>query len=195
MSSYRSFKQEKCWSCEFYSGQRKRKDSFFFGESIECNETGYCTKRGANQTEKVREYGWCSKYHRCSLVQAMLDEEKLKKEREQISKEREELQIERNQIKANSQATYELSAEIIKQVIDQERERKRKQEEQRARVTIKFVKFIAGLIICTFLISILIFIITEISYCAEIDRIDKEYSKNPSNVIEIDYINENLYAL
>ena len=44
MSTNSNFKQNKCWSCEFFSGKREYKKGWF-GDSVETDDLGTCTNQ------------------------------------------------------------------------------------------------------------------------------------------------------
>lgn len=54
MSTNSNFRKNKCWSCEFYSCKREYKKGIFFGDSVNCDNSGICSnKRSFNYYNKT----------------------------------------------------------------------------------------------------------------------------------------------
>lgn len=96
MGFHSNNRQEKCWSCEFFCGERKHKEGLFLGDSTETSSNGTCTcKRSSNCNKTVSESGWCSKYQKWGVLASYIakkeNEEQLKKQ--QVENERIERQM------------------------------------------------------------------------------------------------------
>lgn len=114
MGYHSNDKQEKCWSCEFFCGERKRKTSFLLGDSTDTSSNGTCScKRSSHFNKSVSESSWCSKYQKWGVIASALAkkendeiarkqklenqklEREMQEERERTERERRELERER----------------------------------------------------------------------------------------------------
>ena len=81
MSYHSNNNQEKCWSCEFFCGERKYKTGIFLGDTTETSSTGTCScKRSTNFNKSVSETGRCSKYQKWGVIASAI----AKKENEEL---------------------------------------------------------------------------------------------------------------
>ena len=83
MGFHSNSNQEKCWSCEFFCGERKHKEGLFLGDSTETSSSGTCScKRSSYNNKTVSESGWCSKYQKWGVLASYIakkgNEEQLK---------------------------------------------------------------------------------------------------------------------
>lgn len=123
MGSHSNFKQEKCWSCAFYTG--KQRISRFLTPSIMSEDYGTCTcAKCPKNGQKVRESDWCNKWQIHGLVSQLKSEEIAKKQEAQARAEsaRASQEIERQQRELEREREYECR-EI-------ERERRKLEEER-----------------------------------------------------------------
>ena len=141
MSTNFNFEKDKCWSCEFFSGQREFKDGIFFGEQVCTGNSGVCNNpRSNNYNKQVSENGWCWKYQKWGVLQSAIAREEDKRIQEQA--EREQRQFYEQQERENQRQQEALRAERFR--LEEERKRleyerwynsltpeKRKQEDDR----------------------------------------------------------------
>ena len=120
MSTNSNFKQNKCWSCEFFSGNREYKKGWF-GDSVETSDWGVCTnqKNFLHKNQKVQSSSWCSCYQKWSVLQSAIAMQEQKKEQEQA--ERGQRQAFERQERENQRQQEELRAERIR--LEAERKR------------------------------------------------------------------------
>ena len=72
MSYHSNFRQDKCWSCEFFSGQREYNHGLF-GDSVHTSDKGICKcDRSQHRDKPVYEHGWCSRYQKWGVLQSTL---------------------------------------------------------------------------------------------------------------------------
>ena len=141
MSTNSNFKQNKCWSCEFFSGKREYKKGWF-GDSVETDGGGICTNQSSffHNNKKVREDDWCSCYQKWGVLQSAIAREEDKRIQEQA--EREQRLFYEQQERENQRQQEALRAERFR--LEEERKRleyerwynaltpeKRKQEDDR----------------------------------------------------------------
>ena len=80
MSYHSNFRQDKCWSCEFFSGQREYKHGLL-GDSVHTSDKGICKCDRSNQRDKpVYEHGWCSRYQKWGVLQSTLAQKQAEQE-------------------------------------------------------------------------------------------------------------------
>lgn len=141
MSTNSNFKQDKCWSCEFFSGNREYKKGWF-GDSVETADWGICTnqKNFLDKNQKVQSSGWCSCYQKWGVLQSAIAMQEQKKAQEQA--EREQRQAFERQERENQRQQEELRAERFRLEAERKRleyerwynslsEEERKQEDER----------------------------------------------------------------
>ena len=88
MSSHSNFKQDKCWSCEFFNGQREYKQGIFFGDNVSTADKGTCTcGRSQNRSKTVSEHGWCSRYQKWNVLQSTIIQKKTEQEIQKMQAE------------------------------------------------------------------------------------------------------------
>lgn len=140
MSTNSNFRKEKCWSCEFYCGQREYKKGFL-GDSICTGGKGLCSNKCSSKSGKtVYEDNWCSKYKKWSVI--VIEEQKREAQRLQqeerrrkyeLEQERKKLELERQRLEYerwyNSLSPEEKRREDTKKAIQRNEENKRKAEE------------------------------------------------------------------
>lgn len=104
MGSHFNEREKRCWSCEFFSGQREIKSVIFLGDSILTSNKGVCIcKKSSYYNRSVSDDDRsCSKYQRCGVVESII----VKKQNEQIEREQ-EIQNERIQRQYQSQKEKE----------------------------------------------------------------------------------------
>ena len=141
MSTNFDFKKDKCWSCEFFSGQREFKDGIFFGEQVCTGNSGLCNNpRSSNYNKQISESGWCWKYQKWGVLQSAIARKE--DERIQAQVEREQRQAFERQEREHQRQIEELQRERFR--LEGERKRleyerwynslspeKRKQEDDR----------------------------------------------------------------
>lgn len=141
MSTNSNFKQNKCWSCEFFSGKREYKKGWF-GDSVETDDLGTCTnqKNYLHKNQKVLSSGWCSCYQKWGVLQSAIAMQEQKKAQEQAG--REQRQAFERQERENQRQQEELWAERFRLEAERKRleyerwynslsEEERKQEDER----------------------------------------------------------------
>ena len=80
MSYHSNFRQDKCWSCEFFSGQREYKHGLL-GNSVHTSDKGICKCDRSNQRDKpVYEHEWCSRYQKWGVLQSTLAQKQAEQE-------------------------------------------------------------------------------------------------------------------
>ena len=80
MSYHSNFRQDKCWSCEFFSGQREYKHGLL-GDSVHTSDKGICKCDRSNQRDKpVYEHGCCSRYQKWGVLQSTLAKKQAEQE-------------------------------------------------------------------------------------------------------------------
>ena len=80
MSYHSNFRQDKCWSCEFFSGQREYNHGLL-GDSVRTSDKGICKCDRSNQRDKpVYEHGWCSRYQKWGVLQSTLAKKQAEQE-------------------------------------------------------------------------------------------------------------------
>ena len=80
MSYHSNFRQDKCWSCEFFSGQREYKHGLL-GDSVHTSDKGICKCDRSKQRDKpVYEHGWCSRYQKWGVLQSTLAQKQAEQE-------------------------------------------------------------------------------------------------------------------
>lgn len=120
MSTNSNFKQNKCWSCEFFSGKREYKKGWF-GDSVETDDLGTCTnqKNFLHKNQTVLSSGWCSCYQKWGVLQSAIVREEDKRIQEQA--EREQRQFYEQQERENQRQQELLRAERFR--LEEERKR------------------------------------------------------------------------
>lgn len=149
MSYHNDDNQEKCWSCEFFCGERKRKSGIFLGNSTETSKTGTCSCRNSSHFNKtVFDTNWCSKYQKWGVIASSIAEkesqerlrkqklenakyeQELKAEQERAEKQRRELERERYALEwERRKLEYERWYASLSQE-DKERENRRIEQEK-----------------------------------------------------------------
>lgn len=126
MSYHNDDNQEKCWSCEFFCGERKRKSGIFLGNSTETSKTGTCSCRNSSHFNKtVFDTNWCSKYQKWGVIASSIAE---KESQERLRKQ----QLE------NAKYEQQLKAE-------QERAEKKRRELERERSALEYQRWYSSL--------------------------------------------------
>ena len=126
MSYHNDDNQEKCWSCEFFCGERKRKSGIFLGNSTETSKTGTCSCRNSSHFNKtVFDTNWCSKYQKWGVIASSIAE---KESQERLRKQ----QLE------NAKYEQQLKAE-------QERAEKKRRELERERHALEYQRWYSSL--------------------------------------------------
>lgn len=126
MSYHNDDNQEKCWSCEFFCGERKRKSGIFLGNSTETSKTGTCSCRNSSHFNKtVFDTNWCSKYQKWGVIASSIAE---KESQERLRKQ----QLE------NAKYEQQLKAE-------QERAEKKRRELERERRALEYQRWYSSL--------------------------------------------------
>ncbi len=104
MSSHFNFKEKKCWSCEYFAGNREVERGFFFGNSVKTDNSGLCMNKKSYYFNKTQmDFSYCSDYKICPTVQMLLEKEKMEKakkeaqrkielEKQNLEREKEELE-------------------------------------------------------------------------------------------------------
>ena len=111
--------QDKCWSCEFFCGERKHKNGLL-GESTETSSSGTCScKRSTHFNKSVSESSWCSKYQKWGVLASII----AKKENEQMLRE---------QRTENERAEREMQYEMQKERERTEKARRELEKEREA---------------------------------------------------------------
>ena len=83
MSSYKDFKEEKCWSCEHYCANRKVTRDAFGIEYISVDRTGKCSAGSLfGNAKEVSDIHHCGYYKRWSEIQKLLEKENGTKKKE-----------------------------------------------------------------------------------------------------------------
>ena len=123
MSYHSNNNQEKCWSCEFFCGERKYKTGIFLGDTTETSSTGTCScKRSTNFNKSVSETGRCSKYQKWGVIASAIakkeNEELLRKQKQE--NERYKIEMQEEQRRAERECR-ELERERI--ALEQERKK------------------------------------------------------------------------
>lgn len=147
MGANYDFKKEKCWSCEFYCGNRQYKKGAFLGDSVNIIGKGRCScKNSSKNGQEVSEEGWCSKYQKWGVIQSTLAFESQKRESQrlqeennrrqrEIERERKKLEEERKRLEHEkwyeSLSPSEQAAEDLKNALRRREEKERKAEEAR----------------------------------------------------------------
>ena len=83
-----SFKQRKCWSCQYYAGSREYEDGFF-GDKFVVEDRALCTNSRGNRRKDgttSADCSSCSHYRRAGEVEAVIRAKEM--EREQASRAR-----------------------------------------------------------------------------------------------------------
>lgn len=111
MSVNSNFRKDKCWSCEFYCGQRYYKKGLLLGDSVETDSQGACSnKRSSNCGKIVRESDWCGKYQKWSLLQSALAKQEQEYEQQlQAQWQRTEKRKEQKRLEAEKRAEQDSS--------------------------------------------------------------------------------------
>lgn len=126
MSYHNDDNQEKCWLCEFFCGERKRKSGIFLGNSTETSKTGTCSCRNSSHFNKtVFDTNWCSKYQKWGVIASSIAE---KESQERLRKQ----QLE------NAKYEQQLKAE-------QERAEKKRRELERERRALEYQRWYSSL--------------------------------------------------
>lgn len=164
MSYHNDDNQEKCWSCEFFCGERKRKSGIFLGNSTETSKTGTCSCRNSSHFNKtVFDTNWCSKYQKWGVIASSIAEkesqerlrkqqlenakyeQQLKAEQERAEKKRRELERERRaleyqrwysslSLEDKEKEKARLTREAEENRIRYEQEKREKEEQRRLKV-------------------------------------------------------------
>ncbi len=123
MATNSNFKKDKCWSCEFFCGHRKLKNSIVFGESVETEAQGTCSnKRSSFYGKTVRENGSCGKYQKWGVLQsALAKQEQQSQAQMQILAQREQAARRRREQQKYLQNESKLFQE--RRLIEEERKR------------------------------------------------------------------------
>ena len=80
MSYHSNFRQDKCWSCEFFSGQRECNHGLL-GNSVHTSDKGICKCDRSNQRDKpVYKHEWCSRYQKWGVLQSTLAQKQAEQE-------------------------------------------------------------------------------------------------------------------
>lgn len=80
MSYHSNFRQDKCWSCEFFSGQREYKHGLL-GNSVHTSDKGICKCDRSNQRDKpIYEHEWCSRYQKWGVLQSTIAQKQAEQE-------------------------------------------------------------------------------------------------------------------
>ena len=119
MSYHSNNNQNKCWSCDFFCGERKYKSGIFGVDSTETSSNGTCLcKRSTKYNKTVSENNWCSKYQKWGVLTSAIDkrknEEILKKQRLEDEKNKREIE-ESNRIARMEQIQLERERIFLEQ--------------------------------------------------------------------------------
>lgn len=123
MGNHRNYKEEKCWSCAFFCGNRKESTGFILGNSVETSSSGKCSCSNSPQYNRnvFDDYGGCSRYQRWAGIDTLI----AKQEKEKFLKE----QRKENEYLLDEQRRQEESINREKEKL--ERERRRLKEERK----------------------------------------------------------------
>lgn len=67
-------KVNKCWSCAFYSAERKIDKSIISGTGVRCDNNGFCSNSESEENGKdVSEYGYCPQYAMWKAIEHELE--------------------------------------------------------------------------------------------------------------------------
>lgn len=120
MSINSNFKQNKCWSCEFFSGNREYKKGWF-SDCVQTSEWGICTNKKSymHNNQKVQDSNCCSYYQKWTALQSAIVIQEQKKAQEQA--EREQRQAFERQERENQRQQEALRAERLR--LEEERKK------------------------------------------------------------------------
>ena len=114
MSYHSNFRQDKCWSCEFFSGQREYKHGLL-GDSVRTSDKGICKCDRSNQRDKpVYEHGWCSRYQKWGVLQSTLAQKHAEQE---ISEMQQRAQRTSPPVKAETAAERAARIKLAKKIV------------------------------------------------------------------------------
>ena len=127
MSYHNNLKQDKCWSCEFFCGERIHKTGFL-GDSIQTSWQGTCScNRSPHYNKQISESGCCSKYQKWGVIASAL----AKKENDEfLRKQREERQRNEREKQEEQRRAEKERRELERERIALEQERKRLEYER-----------------------------------------------------------------
>ena len=109
MSSHSGFKQNRCWSCEYFSGEREYKKGIFLGDLVHTGYRGKCTNERSNYRNKdISEDGYCSRYQKWGVIQSALAMKEQKQEAQRIINE---IKKEKEKAEESSYISKPLTAE------------------------------------------------------------------------------------
>lgn len=107
MGYHSSESQDKCWSCQYFSGEREYKEGLFLGGSTRTSSNGLCLCKTSRYFNKeVSESSSCAKYQKWGVLASVIAKkeaeecerqlkiEKERNEQERISLERQRLLLE-----------------------------------------------------------------------------------------------------
>ena len=114
MSYHSNFRQDKCWSCEFFSGQREYKHGLL-GDSVHTSDKGICKCDRSKQRDKpVYEHEWCSRYQKWGVLQSTLAQKKAEQE---ISEMQRRAQRTSPPVKAETAAERAARIKLAKKIV------------------------------------------------------------------------------
>ena len=129
MSAHSNFKKNNCWSCEYFSGERKYDKGVFLGPSVYTGMKGKCSNtKSEKRNSEIFETGWCSKYQKWGVLQSALAIEEQKKETQRVMNELKKQQ-EESRVSSYSEPVRELTA-AERAEIERDRELRRIKAEQ-----------------------------------------------------------------
>ncbi len=110
MSSHFEEKAKKCWACEYYGGERRRKSGLILGDSTEVSDYGICTcKRSSDYNKQIRENNWCPKFQLWSVLALIISNKEAKRELERQRAEQRRIESESRRISDSSSSSYSSS--------------------------------------------------------------------------------------
>lgn len=125
MGNHSNYKEEKCWSCAFFCGNRKESKSFLFGDCVETSSSGKCLcEKSSYYNKSVFDEYRCSSYQRWAGIDALIFKQEKAKLLKEQKKESERIQREQDALREREwELNWQKSAE-------ERREKERAKREQ-----------------------------------------------------------------
>lgn len=125
MSTYynSNFKNNRCWSCEFYCSHREYVEGGAFrSERVETDRRGTCTnKRSLNNGKAVNESSQCSKYQKWGVLQSSIFRKQLDKEKNDQQRKEEDQKCEREREREKIERERDDPLQKVREAIDHDR--------------------------------------------------------------------------
>ena len=211
MSAHSNFKKDNCWSCEYFSGERKYDKGVFLGPSVYTGIKGKCSNtRSEKRNSQVFETGWCSKYQKWGVLQSALAIEEQKKETQRVMNELKKKEAE-SRMSSYSETERELTpserAEIerdreLRRIRDEQEEKERLAREKQAKINaIKRLPIVSGIVggVATLLAFLLGWIPywywdSRLSSLREMILFLKDTGHDPNEAIVVELYQDGLHA-